>query len=134
MRRLALALACLIAAAASPALADGPVDGLLGTWECYVPGAPPTKTPPIVWFGPAATAGTIATSTVDLDGFARAVYGISEIVPDAGGWWKIQPEQGEPFLVQSLPPFRGQTPQMSLRRGAASYNCLRLPRYSSLAG
>jgi hypothetical protein len=133
MRRLALPLACLAAAAAAlPALAAGPADDLLGTWECYVPGAPPTKTPPIVWFGPVGQpAGATAGSTVDLDGFARTVYGISEVTSDAGGWWKVQPEQGEPFLVQSLPPFRGQTPQLSLRRGAESYNCLRLPRYSS---
>lgn len=125
-------LACLAAGAAAavalPVFA-APADDLLGTWECRIPGAPPTKTPPIVWFGPAQTAGGTAGTTVDLDGFARTVYGISEVVSDAGGWWKVQPEQGEPFLVQTLPP-RGSTPQISLRRGAASYNCLRLPRYT----
>jgi hypothetical protein len=128
MRRPALAL-LILAAAALPAFAAAPADDLLGTWECRIPGAPPTKTPPIVWFGPAQSGSATAGSTVDLDGFARTVYGISEVVSDAGGWWKVQPEQGDPFLVQTLPP-RGQTPQMSLRRGAASYNCLRLPRYS----
>jgi hypothetical protein len=130
MRRPALALVSLVAAAAAlPVLAAAPADDLLGTWECRIPGAPPTKTPPIVWFGPAQSGGATAGNTVDLDGFARTVYGISEVVSDTAGWWKVQPEQGEAFLVQTLPP-RGQTPQMSLRRGAASYNCLRLPRYS----
>jgi len=128
MRRPALAV-LILAAVALPASAAAPADDLLGTWECRIPGAPPTKTPPIVWFGPAQSTGATAGSTVDLDGFARTVYGVSEVVSDAGGWWKVQPEQGEAFLVQTLPP-RGQTPQMSLRRGSASYNCLRLPRYS----
>jgi hypothetical protein len=122
-------LACVVAAVvALPALA-APADDLLGTWECRIPGAPPTKTPPIVWFGPAQTGGATAGTTVDLDGFARTVYGISEVVSEAGGWWKVQPEQGEPFLVQTLPP-RGNTPALAVRRGAASYDCLRLPRYT----
>lgn len=129
LRYLASLVAVAAATVALPALAAAPADDLLGTWECRVPGGPPTKTPPIVWFGPAPTAGATAGTTVDLDGFARTVYGISEVVSDAGGWWKVQPEQGEPFLVQTLQP-RGSTPQMSLRRGAASYNCLRLPRYT----
>jgi len=128
MRRLVCLVAAAAAAAALPALA-APADDLLGTWECRVPGGPPTKTPPIVWFGPAQSSGATAGTMVDLDGFARTVYGISEVVSDAGGWWKVQPEQGEPFLVQALPP-RGNTPAMTLRRGAASYNCLRLPRYT----
>ncbi len=128
LRRLAWLAAVAAAAVALPALA-APADDLLGTWECRVPGGPPTKTPPIVWFGPAQTGGATAGTTVDLDGFARTVYGISEVVSDAGGWWKVQPEQGEPFLVQTLPP-RGSTPALAVRRGAASYNCLRLPRYT----
>ncbi len=128
-------LACLVAlaaaAAALPAFAAGPADDLLGTWECNVSGGPPTRTPPFVWFGPAQSSdATAAATTVDLDGFARTVFGISEVVADAGGWWKVQPQEGEPFLVQTLPPHRVKTPAMSLRRGAESYNCLRLPRYS----
>jgi hypothetical protein len=132
MRRTLTCLLSLAAAAAFtvPALAAAPADDLLGTWECYVPGGPPTKTPPIVWFGPTAASGAAAGTTVDLDGFARTVSGISEVVSEAGGWWKVQPQDGESFLVQSLPPRGGKTPQMTLRRGAASYNCLRLPKYS----
>ncbi len=131
MRRTVRCLLSLAAAAAValPAVAAAPADDLLGTWECYVPGAPPTKTPPIVWFGPAQSGGGAAGNTVDLDGFARTVFGISEVVADAGGWWKVQPQDGAPFLVQPLPP-RGNTPQISLRRGDESYNCLRLPKYS----
>ena len=129
MRRLVCLVAAAAAAVALPALAAAPADDLLGTWECYVPGGKPTKTPPIVWFGPAQSSGATAGTTIDLDGFARTVFGISEVVSDAGGWWKVQPQEGEPFLVQTLPP-RGNTPAMALRRGTASYNCLRLPRYT----
>jgi hypothetical protein len=122
---------CLAAAAvALPATAALPVpaDQLVGTWECRVPGAEPTRTPPIVWFGPAHADGRLAATYVDLDGFARTVSGISDILPDAGGWWRVQPEGGQVFMVQPLPA-RGKTPAMSLRRGSASYSCLRLPRY-----
>jgi hypothetical protein len=127
MRRflfLAAAAAALPASAALPM----PADQLVGTWECRIPGAPPTKTPPIVWFGPAQADGKPIETNVDLDGFARTVSGISDIVPDAAGWWKVQPQDGPAFLVQPLPA-RGKTAAMSLRRGNASYSCLRLPRY-----
>jgi hypothetical protein len=67
-------------------------------------------------------------TTVDLDGFARTVSGISDIVPDADGWWRVQPQDGPAFVVQPQGA-RGKTPAMSLKRGNASYNCLRLPRY-----
>jgi hypothetical protein len=127
MRRLVFLVTA--AAAALPAFAADPAEDLLGTWECYVPGAPPTKTPPIVWFGPVQASDPAAGPTVDLDGFARTVYGISAVAPDAAGWWKVQPQDGSPFLVQPLPP-RGQTPAMTLKRDGTSYYCLRLPRYS----
>jgi hypothetical protein len=117
----------LAATVASPALAVGPAD-LLGTWECRVPGAPPTKTPPIVWFGPAQADGTVAATALDLDGFARTVSGISDVVPDAAGWWKVQPQDGPAFRVQP-DASHGRTPGMTLRRDGASYHCLRLPYY-----
>jgi hypothetical protein len=123
---------CLaVAAVALPvaAAAATPADELVGTWECRVPGAPPTKTPPIVWFGPAQSSGRLIETNVDLDGFARTASGISDIVPDTAGWWKIQPQDGAAFLVQPLPA-RGKTPAMSLRRGNTAYSCLRLPRYT----
>ena len=56
---------CLAAAAvALPATAALPVpaDQLVGTWECRVPGAEPTRTPPIVWFGPAHADGRLAAT------------------------------------------------------------------------
>jgi hypothetical protein len=131
MRRRPARLFVLLAAAlALPAAAalPTPADELVGTWECRVPGAAPTKTPPIVWFGPAEADGRMIATHVDLDGFARSVSGVSDIVPDANGWWKVQPQDGPSFLVQPLAP-RGKTPAMTLRRGGASYSCLRLPRY-----
>jgi hypothetical protein len=128
MRRFLLLAAAALAAPTSGA-ATMPADQLVGTWECRVPGAPPTKTPPIVWFGAAQASGKTIETTVDLDGFARTVSGISDIVPDADGWWRIQPQDGPAFMVQPL-PVHGKTPAMSLRRGNASYSCLRLPRYS----
>src|SRR4249920_3192155 len=121
-------LLVLAAAYALPALAFRPADDLLGTWECRVPGAAPTRTPPIVWFGPALSGDSVVPTSVDLDGFARAVSGISDVVPDAPGWWKVQPQDGAPFLVQP-DGSRGKTPGMTLRRDGASYHCLRLPLY-----
>ena len=127
MRRFLFLAAAAVALPAAAALPT-PADQLVGTWECRVPGAPPTKTPPIVWFGPAQTGGKMIETNVDLDGFARTVSGVSDVVPDADGWWKVQPQDGPAFLVQPQPA-RGQTPAMSLKRGNASYSCLRLPRY-----
>lgn len=121
----------LLAAAAAfalPAFAFRPADELVGTWECRVPGAPPTKTPPIVWFGPTVSGGYVAPTIVDLDGFARTVSGLSDIVPDPDGRWRIQPESGPAFTVQPLGPL-GKTPAMTLRRGNSAYSCLRLPLY-----
>lgn len=127
MKRLVLLVA--IAALAAPAIA-APVDDLIGTWECTVPGSPPTKTPPIVWFGPATADGKAVDTTVDLDGFARTVSGISDLAADADGWWKIQPQDGESFMVKPLPPVgKAVVPAMTLKQGATSYHCLRLPRY-----
>lgn len=122
-----LATAATVSLPAAAALPT-PAEQLVGTWECRVPGAPPTRTPPIVWFGAAQTDGRMIATNVDLDGFARNVSGLSDIVPDAPGWWKVQPQDGPSFLVQPLGA-RGKTPAMTLRRGNASYSCLRLPRY-----
>jgi hypothetical protein len=128
MKRFLLLAAAAVALPAAATHLPMPADQLVGTWECRIPGAPPTTTPPIVWFGPAQADGRLIATNVDLDGFARASSGVSDIVPDANGWWKIQPQDGPSFLVQPLPS-RGKTPAMSLRRGNASYSCLRLPRY-----
>jgi len=126
MKRLVLLAAA--AALAAPAFA-GPADDLLGTWECTVPGAPATRTPPIVWFGPASAPGKTSDTALELDGFAREVSGISDLAPDADGWWKVQPQDGQSFMVKALGTF-GSTPAISLKRSGAAYRCLRLPRYT----
>jgi len=129
MRRFLLAAAAAVALPAAAAL-PLPADQLVGTWECRIPGAPPTKTPPIVWFGAAQAGGRMIETNVDLDGFARTVSGISDVVPDAAGWWKVQPQDGPAFRVQP-DASRGRTPGMTLRRDGASYHCLRLPYYGA---
>jgi hypothetical protein len=126
MNRLAM-LACA-ALAVLPAAGRAQDTGLLvGTWECRVPGAAPTTTPPIVWFGGAYAEGKIVPTTVDVDGFARQVYGLSNVAAAADGWIQVQPQDGQPFMVKPLGQAGQRVPAMSLKRGAASYHCLRLP-------
>lgn len=125
MKRLAM---LAFAAAALPAAGLAQDTALLvGTWECRVPGAAPTKTPPIVWFGGAYADGKIVPGTVDVDGFARQVYGLSNVTTADGGWIQIQPQEGQPFMVKPLSPPGQRSPAMSLKRGDASYDCRRLP-------
>lgn len=125
MKRLAL-LVC--AAAAVPAASFAQDTALLvGTWECRVPGSAPTKTPPIVWFGGAYADGKIVPTTVDVDGFARQVYGLATVTAAAGGWIQIQPPDGQPFMVKPLSPPGQPSPAMSLKRGDTAYDCRRLP-------
>lgn len=100
---------------------------LIGTWECRVPGSAPTNTPPIVWFGGAYSQGLIVPGTVDVDGFARQVYGLANVSAAADGWIQVQPPEGQAFLVKPLSPPGQNSPAMSLKRGDAAYNCRRLP-------
>jgi hypothetical protein len=123
-----------LATLACAALAALPVAGLaqdtallVGTWECRVPGAAPTTTPPIVWFGGAYADGKIVPTTVDVDGFARQVYGLSNVSAAADGWIQVQPPEGQPILVKPLSPPGQNAPAMSVRHGGASYHCRRLP-------
>lgn len=118
----ALLLVCPAAAPANPA------EALAGTWECRVPGAEPTRTPPIVWFGAARSDGKVLDTAVDLDGFARQVSGISDLVAEPGGWLRVQPQDGAAFSVRPLGANRQGVAAMSLRRGATAYHCLRLPQ------
>jgi hypothetical protein len=126
MNRLAM-LACA-ALAVLPAAGLAQDTGLLvGTWECRIPGSAPSNTPPIVWFGGAYSGGKIVPDTVDVDGFARQVYGLSNVTAADGGWIRIQPQEGQPFLVKPLGAPGQYSPAMSLKRGDASYDCRRLP-------
>jgi hypothetical protein len=126
MNRLAL-LVCAALAAVPAVGAAQDTARLVGTWECRVPGAAPTRTPPIVWFGGAYADGKIVPSTIDLDGFSREVSGLSNVAAGADGWIQIQPQQGEPFTVKPLGRVGDRVPAMTLRRGSAAYHCLRLP-------
>ncbi|MFO1364451.1 MAG: hypothetical protein U1F45_18680 [Burkholderiales bacterium] len=126
MKRLTLLAGVVLAALPAVASAQDTAR-LVGTWECRVPGAEPTRTPPIVWFGGAYSEGKIVPSAIDLDGFARAVSGLSNVAAAADGWIQIQPQQGEPFTVKPLGHAGDRVPAMTLRRGNASYHCLRLP-------
>ena len=101
MKRLTLLAGVVLAALPAVASAQDTAR-LVGTWECRVPGAEPTRTPPIVWFGGAYSEGKIVPSAIDLDGFARAVSGLSNVAAAADGWIQIQPQQGEPFTVKPL--------------------------------
>jgi hypothetical protein len=128
MKRL-LATALLAAAAVPLAAPAGPADQLLGTWECRIPGAEPTKTPPIVWFGAANSGGATVDTAIDLDGFARQVSGISDLAAEADGWLRVQPQDGPVFMVKPHGPTSRQgTHAMSLKRGGTAYRCLRLPQ------
>jgi hypothetical protein len=127
MKRL-IAAACAVLAALPATVLGGPADEIQGTWECRLPGAAATKTPPIVWFGAARSGGQMVETAVDLDGFARQVSGISDLSSDPDGWLRVQPQDGPAFMVKP----HGLTNKqglhaMSLRRGGASYRCLRLP-------
>ena len=126
MKRLTLLAGVVLAALPAVASAQDTAR-LVGTWECRVPGAEPTRTPPIVWFGGAYSEGKIVPSAIHLDGFARAVSGLSNVAAAADGWIQIQPQQGEPFTVKPLGHAGDRVPAMTLRRGNASYHCLRLP-------
>src|SRR5262245_60990582 len=122
------AFAAALASLSAMAFA-GPADDLMGTWECRVPRAPPTKTPPIAWFRPASADGTVPTA-VDLDDFPRTVSGISDVASSPDGWLRVQPKDGTVFLVKPMPRVGG-APAMSLKRsGGDEFRCVRLPHYS----
>jgi hypothetical protein len=104
----------------------GPAEELAGAWECRLPGVEYASKPPIVWFGPASIGG--AGQTVEVDGFTRAVAGTAELVPDEGGWWRVQPGQGAALLVQPQGVARTGAPVLLLKRSdaAGTYRCVRV--------
>src|SRR6266446_5690546 len=111
---------------ACPAAASPPGD-IAGTWECRLPGIEYRNKPPILYV--ADTGGDPPQVTIEVDGFAREIYGRSEIAADQGGWWKVKPAQGQEFMIRPDGGAKQRTPAMGLRfaDSKSDYRCLRLP-------
>ena len=111
---------------ACPAAASPPGD-IAGTWECRLPGIEYRNKPPILYV--ADTGGDPPQVTIEVDGFAREIYGRSEIAADQGGWWKVKPAQGQEFMIRPDGSAKLRTPAMGLRfaDSKSEYRCLRLP-------
>ena len=108
---------------ACPALAS-PAGDIAGTWECRQPGVEYHNKPPILYV---ADTGSDQV-TIEVDGFAREIYGRSEVLADQDGWFKVKPAQGQEFMIRPEPA-KQKTPSMGLRFADAKndYRCLRLP-------
>jgi len=119
-----LRLAFLAAICGACPAAASPAGDIGGTWECRQSGVQYNNKPPILYV---ADSGG-AQGALEVDGFAREVYGRAEIAPDEGGWWKIHPAQGPDFMIRPEAATKG-TPSMSLRLagGTRDYHCLKLP-------
>ena len=122
-----LRLAFLAALAGPCAAVASPAGDLAGTWECRQPGIQYRNKPPILYV--AETGGDQSQVTIEVDGFAREIYGRSEIAADQGGWWKVRPAQGQEFMIRPDDGAKQRTPGMGLRfaDSKSDYRCLRLP-------
>ena len=111
---------------AYPAAAS-PAGDIAGTWECRLPGIQYRGKPPILYV--ADSAGDPSQVTIEVDGFAREIYGRSELTPDQGGWWKVKPAQGQEFMIRPDAGAKLRTAAMGLRLtdSKGDYQCLRLP-------
>lgn len=110
---------------ACPALAS-PAGDIAGTWECRQPGVQYRNKPPILYI---ADTGSNQV-TIEVDGFAREIFGRSEVAADQGGWWKVKPAQGQEFLIRPEGvAAKAKTASMGLSfaDGKADFRCLRLP-------
>ncbi len=83
---------------ATSVAAASPAGDIAGTWECRLPGIQYHGKPPILYV--ADSAGDPSQVTIEVDGFAREIYGRSELTPDQGGWWKVKPAQGQEFMIR----------------------------------
>ena len=112
---------------ATSAVAASPAGDIAGTWECRQPGVQYRGKPPILYV--ADSGGDPLQVTVEVDGFARDIYGRSAITPDQGGWWKVKPAQGQEFMIRPETGAKLRTPAMGLRLAdsKSDYHCLRLP-------
>jgi len=122
-----LRLAFLAALAGPCAAAASPAGDIAGTWECRLPGIEYRNKPPILYV--AETGGDQSQVTIEVDGFAREIYGRSEIAADQGGWWKVKPAQGQEFMIRPDGSTKQRTAAMGLRfaDSKSDYRCLRLP-------
>jgi hypothetical protein len=102
-----------------------PAGDIAGTWECRLPGVEYRNKPPILYI---ADTGTDQVS-IEVDGFAREIYGRSEVLADQDGWFKVKPAQGQEFMIRPDRAAKLKTPSMGLRFTDAKgdYRCLRLP-------
>lgn len=109
---------------ASPAGAS-PAGDIAGTWECRQAGVEYRNKPPILYI---ADTGTDQVA-IEVDGFAREIYGRSEVLADQDGWFKVKPAQGQEFMIRPDRAAKQKTPSMGLRFADAKgdYRCLRLP-------
>ena len=107
--------------------AASPAGDIAGTWECRQAGVQYRGKPPILYV--ADSAGDPSQVTIEVDGFAREIYGRSEITADQGGWWKVKPAQGQEFMIRPETGAKLRTPAMGLRLADSKgdYQCLRLP-------
>ena len=109
---------------ACPAAAS-PAGDIAGTWECRQPGIEYHNKPPILYV---ADTGSDQV-TIEVDGFAREIYGRSAVLADQDGWFKVKPAQGQEFMIRPEGAAKQRTPSMGLRFAdtKGDYRCLRLP-------
>lgn len=106
----------------------GPAEDIAGTWECRQAGVAYGKTPPILYLGATEAKNAGAAAVVDVDGFARAVYGLADLTAGDGAWWKLTPRDGAPFYVRP-DVARAGVAALQVRRGEGGvYRCLRIGR------
>ena len=120
-------LAFLAAVVGACPAAASPAGDIAGTWECRQPGIEYRNKPPILYV--ADSVGDPSQVTIEVDGFAREIYGRSEVAADQGGWWKVKPAQGQEFMIRPDGGAKQRTPAMGLRfvDSKSDYRCLRLP-------
>ena len=123
MRALSLAFLAMLA---GTTIAASPAGDIAGTWECRQAGVEYRSKPPILYVADTTASNEVS---IEIDGFAREVYGRSEVSADQGGWWKVKPAQGQEFLIRPEAAGKQRTPAMGLRWADAKgdYRCLRLP-------
>jgi hypothetical protein len=105
--------------------AASPAGDIAGTWECRQPGVEYHNKPPILYV---ADTGSDQV-TIEVDGFAREIYGRSQVLADQDGWFKVKPAQGQEFMIRPEGSAKQRTPSMGLRFAdtKGDYRCLRLP-------